>query len=127
MRVISNTQSSTLRSLGLINCFYLGDTALETIIENVRIRTLNIRSSRRITTAAIQRLIDAHRCSKIKEPLKLYLFRSSVDIPSLKYEPGRVLFFDEKRWRKRLHTGEFLHETAVRPDWEYSSDEDDFV
>lgn len=43
MRVISNTQSSTLRSLGLINCFYLGDTALETIIENVRIRTLNIR------------------------------------------------------------------------------------
>uniref|UniRef100_A0A0N5A9J2 F-box domain-containing protein n=1 Tax=Syphacia muris TaxID=451379 RepID=A0A0N5A9J2_9BILA len=127
MRVICNTQSATLKSLGLINCFYLGDDALEPIIETIHIRTLNIRSSRRITTAAIQRLIDAHQKSKVKEPLKLYLFRSSVDIPSLKYEPGRVRFFDEKCWRKRLRTGEFLHETAVRPDWEYSSDEDEFV
>ncbi|VDK59334.1 unnamed protein product [Anisakis simplex] len=127
MRIVANTQCETLRSLGLINCFHLGDDAFEPIVTCMHLLTLNIRSSRRITAASIQRVIDAYESYPQPRQLKLYNYRSNVYRQSLQYDPDRVLFCDEKKcFRKRLHSGKFLNENAIRPDWEYDSDEDDF-
>lgn len=129
MRVLVNTQSESLRSLGFINCFHLNDVAFDNdSLRSMKIYTLNIRSSRHVGTSSVQRVINAHRRLPDAPPLKLYIFRSNVDRMLLRYEQGRVLFSDEgKCWRKRMHSGKFLSENAVRPEWEYNSDEDDFV
>ncbi|KHN77970.1 hypothetical protein Tcan_07627 [Toxocara canis] len=128
MRIVANTQGSTLRSLGLINCFHLSDDAFEPIVSNMHLLTLNIRSSRRISAVSIQRVIDAYEHRRQPRQLKLYNYRSSVYRQSLRYDPERVLFCDEKKClRKRLRSGKFLNENAIRPDWEYDSDEDDFL
>jgi len=110
-----------IRSLGLINCWYMDEGILFYFVEKLpHLQTLNIRASRLVTREPIQKLID--RCEKNSTKLRLYIQRSGTQLSELKFRRDLVSICSNSS-RKRNHRGS-LAEDAIRPDWEYESDED---
>jgi len=121
-RVIVKCHSG-ISSLGLINCWYMDESIVSFLVDNLsHLQTLNIRASRLVTREPVQKLI--HRCELHSTRLKLYIQRSGTQLSELKYRPNLVSISGNAS-RKRNHRGCCsLADDAVRPDWEYDSEED---